>query len=149
MAAAEIVTQLRMARIAAGLSQNHFADSAGYSRAQLQKAEAGENSPSVDAMEAYAGVLDLQVHLGPPEGVAPLLASALARMDEYIQVRATELSAKRVAAAERDAKRRVAHIKGVAVARADRALRDDRDYWRQEAREARRLLEEARTRQPA
>lgn len=149
MAAAEIVAQLRMARIAAGLSQSQVADGTGYSRTLVQKSEVGENSPSVEAVEAYAGVLGLRVHLGPPEAVAPLLASSLARMDEYIQARATELSAKRVAAVERDAEKRIAHIKEVAVARANRALRDDRDYWRQEAHEARRLLEEARTRQPA
>lgn len=140
MATSEIISQLRQARRAAGYTQNRLADEAGYSRHVVQKSELGHNSPSIDAVEACAGVLNLQVHLGPPDVVAALVASSLARIDEYVEARARELSHKQVLAAHKEAADRIAATQREAVARAEKSIKDDRDYWKAEALKARALL---------
>ncbi|WP_431870876.1 helix-turn-helix transcriptional regulator [Nocardiopsis eucommiae] len=88
----DIVSQLRQARRAAGLTQAQVADQAGYSRWILQRWETGAHSPSVDAVAAYAGALGLELHIGSPEHTAALVSKSLLNLDAYIEARATELA---------------------------------------------------------
>lgn len=114
-----VIGALRQARRAASLTQADVGNRVGYHRESIQRWETNGQSPRLDALEAWATVLGLEVHVGPAEALAPLLARSMADLDAHIERRAKELSAQRVA-----------EIVKNADARADARLRADRDYWR-------------------
>jgi transcriptional regulator with XRE-family HTH domain len=53
--------RLRELRIAAGYSQEAFADHCGYARTYMSRVERGAGNPSLDAIEAFAVALKVPV----------------------------------------------------------------------------------------
>ncbi len=53
--------RVRELRIAAGFSQEAFADYCGYARSYLSRVERGNGNPSLDAVEALADALKVEV----------------------------------------------------------------------------------------
>ncbi|MDP3138899.1 MAG: helix-turn-helix transcriptional regulator [Burkholderiaceae bacterium] len=53
--------RIRELRVAAGYSQEAFADHVGYARSYMSRVERGSGNPSLDAIEAFAAALKIDV----------------------------------------------------------------------------------------
>lgn len=53
--------RIRELRVAAGYSQEAFADHVGYARSYMSRVERGSGNPSLDAIEAFAVALKIDV----------------------------------------------------------------------------------------